>query len=60
MNYVIYETITGAVSMLIQTNDPDFVQLNTPPGCKYIQTSITNVSDIAGVDPANETIILAG
>ncbi|SHM10807.1 hypothetical protein SAMN05216428_1148 [Nitrosospira sp. Nsp11] len=59
-NYVIYQATTGVVSMLIQTSDPVFLQLNTPAGCKYIETSITNLTDIAGVDPANETIILAG
>ena len=49
-NYVIFDPISGAVSMMIETDNPDLLALNTPAGHDVMSTLIKNVSEIDKVN----------
>jgi hypothetical protein len=59
-NYVIYDNNTGTVAMILQTDDPNLVKLNTPEGCKTILTDTTDILGISKVDPIKKKIIPSG
>jgi len=57
-NYIIYDAITGAVRMTIQTDDPVFVSLNTPTGYRSMISNATALAAIDKVNVATKKIIL--
>ncbi|WP_025041036.1 hypothetical protein [Nitrosospira briensis] len=59
-NHIIYDASSGDVKMIITTDNPMTLTLNTPDGYNSIPTETRNIEEIAGVDPGTETVILAG
>lgn len=57
-NYLIYDAITGVVSMTIQTSDPLFLLLNTPSGYKSMISTAQTLAAIDKVNVATKKIIL--
>lgn len=49
-NYLIFDAASGAVSMMIETDDPNMLALNTPEGHDVMTTPIKNVSEIDKVN----------
>lgn len=48
--YVIYNKKTGDVHMMIKTEDPMIILLNTPPDYEAIKTDMENFGEIKSVD----------
>lgn len=57
-NHIIYNAITGKVSMFIQTDDFAFVQLNTAQGHNSILSSVSSMNEIDKVDIETNEVIL--
>lgn len=49
-NYLIYDSVSGDVSAMIQTDDPRLMSLNTPSGHEFIVTTEKNLEEIVKVD----------
>lgn len=55
-NYVIYDSVSGDVSTMIQTDDPRLLSLNTPSGHEFIATTERNLEEIVKVDISTKEI----